>query len=1281
MMTNSGALDRYVPRALLRHLVAAPDELARTLDGTVVLADLSGFTRLSERLARKGNEGAEHLVDTINCCFSALLADAYAHGGSMLKFGGDALLLWFDGDEHPGRACASAFAMRGTLRRVGRIQAGSTNVVLRMSVGVHSGSYDTFLVGGSHREYLIAGPAASTVVAMDTGAASGQILLSRETAELLPAGCIGSASGPGVLLARPPLAGAPTAREPQAQPPEDAVAACLSTAVRAHLLPAPVVPEHRTATVAFLEFGGFDELIADHGAGAAAEPLDELVRLVQDAADRYEVCFLDSDVAGNGGKLRLSAGAPRTVGDDEERILLAMRQVLEAAPRLPVRIGVNRGHVFSGEIGPPFRRTYALMGDAVNLGARLMAKAPFGHLYATRGVLDRSQTSFQETALEPFAAKGKKRPVEAWDVGSPRRVAPPSSTRRRVPLIGRASELELLRSAIGAARRGTGTLVELVGEAGSGKSRLLSEARELAEAMRFIDSTCEQYTRETPYIAWRDPMRQLLGVGSEDSEVVVLAQLRTELERRQPDLLPWLSLLAIALGLSAPPSAEVDQLALEARATKLHEVVLRFLARDLVVPTIFELEHAHLMDAASAALLEALELEIASSAWVVLVTRREATGGFAGCAQSQRIELGPLSPGDAQLLADSAPDAAELPRHVVGLAIERADGSPEFLLDLLAAAASGRYTLPDSVGAAAMGRIDALEPGDRALVRRVAVLGLSFHPRRLGDVLSPDLPLPEDDVWDRLAGVFARDRDGHVRFRRPALQEAAYASLPFKLRRVLHAAVAGSLERDRGRDPDADPAVLSLHWLLAGDYARAHRYAMLGAERATARFSHADAARLYRRAIEAARAGGMAAQASGVAAVAHAWEQLGDALRCTGEPDAATDALREARRLLGDDPPAQARLCHRHAEVDEVRKSLTAAVRWLNRGLRYLDGLDTDEATIWRSRLRSYLAGVRNRQGRFAEAAALCRGTISEAGSVGELGALARACYSLDMALVELGRPDQARHSWRALEIYQQLGDPEHESTVLNNLGGFAYFQGRWDDAVELYRKAGACSERAGKPGDVAYTDCNVGEILSDQGHLGEAQGHFERALRVWTATKEPQSVAFVSLLLGRLALRDGRYQEALPLLEAAMLDLRRFRIGEYTGFARALIAEAEAFAGDPTRALQIAEDELDGADRYVPLLRRIVGIALCRLGRTDASKRELLGGLEVARKRGEEYDIAATADVLAELGAAQPDDVHERDEILTRLRIDRLPKPDLGGADHRPAGKSRVRLTTGGQL
>ena len=567
--THNRRFDRYVPRVLLRRLVTAPETPVLTLDGTVVFIDISGFTRLSERLARTGREGAEHLADTIGSCLSELLATAYVNGGSLLKFGGDALLIWFDGDEHPLRACASAVAMRRTLRQIGRIRVGGRAIVLRMSVGVHTGSYEMFVVGSSHREFLIAGPAVSRVVEMEAAATTGQILVSEPTASLLPERCTGAAPGPGVLLTRSPSPREWIDEPAVALPPDEVVARCLSTSVRAHLLSEPAAPEHRTATISFVQYGGLDRLILRRGAPAAADALDALVRVAQDAADRYEICLLGSDIAADGGKLLFSAGAPRAAGDDEERMLLAMRQLLDSAPPLPVRIGVNRGSAFTGEIGPAFRRTYTVMGDVVNLAARLMAKAPWGAIYATDGVLRCSRTKFATTVVPPFMVKGKLHPVDALAVGSALRAAPPGASAKHLPLIGRERELAILSDAIAATNAGKGSLVELVGERGSGKSRLLTEALELADRMRLVHATCESYTQAIPYVAWRGPLRQLVGLSDDEADAAVLQQLRAHVTSSRPALLPWLPLLAIAIGVEASPTRAVEDLAPEFRAAKL----------------------------------------------------------------------------------------------------------------------------------------------------------------------------------------------------------------------------------------------------------------------------------------------------------------------------------------------------------------------------------------------------------------------------------------------------------------------------------------------------------------------------------------------------------------------------------------------------------------------------------------------------------------------------------------------------------------------------------------
>ena len=148
------------------------------------------------------------------------------------------------------------------------------------------------------------------------------------------------------------------------------IAAFLPAAVRTHLLGVESRPSTARLRLPSSAFGGLDELVAREGAAAAAQRLDELVRLVQEAADRYEVCFLDTDIASDGGKIRLSAGVPWVIGEDEERLLLALRHIVEAQPPLPVQAGVSWGPVFTAAVGPPYRRWYAVMGDTVNVAAR-----------------------------------------------------------------------------------------------------------------------------------------------------------------------------------------------------------------------------------------------------------------------------------------------------------------------------------------------------------------------------------------------------------------------------------------------------------------------------------------------------------------------------------------------------------------------------------------------------------------------------------------------------------------------------------------------------------------------------------------------------------------------------------------------------------------------------------------------------------------------------------------------------------------------------------------------
>src|SRR4051794_30683340 len=298
-------LARYVARVASEWELDAADSQYRVVDATLVFVDISGFTKLSERLARKGRIGAEELTEVLSRVFGEMLGLAYARGGALLKFGGDALLILFEGDDHPVQAACAAVEMRTALRVAASIPTSVGRVALRMSVGVHSGAVHLFRVGTQHHELIVTGPAASRTTQIEGAASAGEIFVSPDTAARLPRGAAAPApetNAPWQLRWRRAPVPPPGAVE-RRPVSGDAIAACLPAILRDHLRDGLSEFEHRVATVAFVKFKGVDALMAERGADAVANALDDVVSITQVAAEDEGVAFLASDIDEDGGKL------------------------------------------------------------------------------------------------------------------------------------------------------------------------------------------------------------------------------------------------------------------------------------------------------------------------------------------------------------------------------------------------------------------------------------------------------------------------------------------------------------------------------------------------------------------------------------------------------------------------------------------------------------------------------------------------------------------------------------------------------------------------------------------------------------------------------------------------------------------------------------------------------------------------------------------------------------------------------------------------------------------
>ena len=1264
--TVKSRLQPYLPRLTLQWLAEDPKALHRAVDGSVVFVDISGFTKLSEKLAKLGRIGAEEMADAINTCFADLLGKAYEEDGMLLKFGGDALMLLFaaeNPEEHAARAARAAHGMRARLRTVGKLDTAGGRVNLRMSVGVHSGVFDFFLVGGSHRELIVAGPAATQVVTMEGTADAGEIVISPAVAEHLPRSCVGSEKGPGFLLRSAPAGDPPSAVWALPDVADDLLRFSVPVATREHLLAGVAEPEHRQASVAFIHFDGIDGLLEREGLMWVADELDRLVRDTQSAVDEFGICFLASDVDADGGKLILTAGVPRATGEDEERLLLALRRIVDGDRAIPVRVGINRGSVFSGDVGPPYRRTYTVMGDTVNLAARLMAKASRGEIYATESVLERSSTRFETTELEPFMAKGKAKPVQAWSLGAPVRGRSRDSV-EEMPLVGRSDEIGTLRTALDSAWAGNVTLVEIVGEPGIGKSRLLGQLREEAGGCETLRATCEAYTSSTAYAVWREILRELLELGWEDPDRLVVDRVSAEVSASAPDLLPWLSLIVLIFDAAMPSTPEVDALAELNRRAKLHEVMASLLPRLLPAQTLVEIEDAHHMDEASAELLAHLTVRVHDRPWLIAVSRRASSADGSRSPEDRettvRLEIGPLSEPATIVLAQAATVENPLLPHDLNVVVERSAGNPQFLLDLVAATATGS-ALPESVESAATARIDQLSTPDRSIVRRASILGLSFHPRFLDDVLEPDTPRPDEQTWARLGEFFEGEADGYRRFRRAVVREAAYDGLPFRTRKALHQVIGERLEREV-EDPDEAAGILSLHFTLAGRYEKAWPYARTAARRAHERFANEEAAQLYQRAIDAGRRLPDVDQAD----LAQAYASMSEVLVKAGQIRKAASANSAARRLAANEPLTLAHLLFERSRIEERLGRYSRSLGWSTRAQHILQDLDSHDAATELAEVTTWHAMVLQAEGRSRAAIKWAQRAIEQAESIDDRKALGLAYNVLDWAKSTLGESTGGIYWRRSLEIAEEAADLERQAHVLNSLGYSAFYEGRWDEAMDFYERARALFEKIGDPVTSEAVAGNVAEILAERGRYDDAEAILRDSLRVWRASEYRYFLAGCLSDLGRVAARTQRFAEALAMLDEALILFSDVGAEEEIVDVVLRKAECRVLMGEGVEALVLAEEAADkmqgteAAAMSTPKLDRIRGYAFLQAGRAPEAASAFARSLDSARSQKVEHEVAMTLHATIRLAETQgeippPESAQERDEILDLLGIPAL--------------------------
>jgi tetratricopeptide (TPR) repeat protein len=452
------------------------------------------------------------------------------------------------------------------------------------------------------------------------------------------------------------------------------------------------------------------------------------------------------------------------------------------------------------------------------------------------------------------------------------------------------------------------------------------------------------------------------------------------------------------------------------------------------------------------------------------------------------------------------------------------------------------------------------------------------------------------------------------------VHEVAYEGLSYRRRRELHARAGDAIEHLAGEDPEAVAEFLVEHFAISGNHPKAWHYALIAADRSRKAYANVDAAAHYRRALEAA------AHLDRVTAgdQGRVWRQLGEVQDLAGDYEAARASFGRALQLQRTDPIASADLYLRRAEAWYGSGQMSNAKRNITLGRKLVGQADGAESRRALARLAAYEASVHAETGNPAAAMAAATAAAEMARRVGEDEALARAYGVLDWANFALGR-DEPRHGGEAIEILERLGFLDRSAGIINNMGAFAFLEGKWDEAVEWYQQGVETSERCGNVVRAALTRANIAEVLVSQRRAAEALPLIEEAERTARASNAGYVLPFVRLQLARAALASGDTDRAAATLrELTAADPSDPELAVH-------LAEALLRAGHASEAL--AElDRLSEADAtaHQSAIARLRAHALAADGRFDDASAVLHAGLRAAAERVDPYEEALVLESMA---------------------------------------------------
>lgn len=1169
-------------RYLIPHLIYHEYEAGHTkgsFEAASLFMDISGFTQLTETLMQHGKDGADALTKALNELLEAVVHTIYHNQGFIAHFAGDGFVALFTGADRAVYAAQAAHFIQRFFASRGQTTTPYGTFQLEARLGLGTGAVNWYIAGADRqRVFYFQGEALKSCIDAQADGTVGEAVATPEFAK--------QASGRvlfGGDASRPIISDIPAVL-PQTMPtlpdlPDDFLQLFGLRAV----LNLNLQGEFRDVASIFIALGEPD-----------AETLDTITRHVADAAGIYGGYLNKVEYADKGAVLLVIFGAPVTYENNLERaahFLLALRQ--QALPAAWTA-GLTFGTVYAGFLGGVERSEYTVIGDAVNLASRLAHGMGTGSVWTHGRAADRlNRQGYQFEAAGEQRFKGRSG-VQVYRLTGTQSVRE-ASPEYPVALVGRAAEIDRLEKAVTPILNNTfGGLVQVNGEVGMGKTRLIHELRQrLPETVSWLSCQADEILRES-----LNPLRALLmryfeqeSEGGDkqarfDARLDSLLQkleaggysgLKAELERRR-DYLAGLIYLKM-------PDDHLDP-ALRFENT-LAAIKAFILAEAELKPLVLHIDKAHALDNDSQTFLKTLLHNVRDYAFVVLLTSRYDDLGrpytlpLDDDVPLTAVDLRPLAEESINELVTTMLDG-NVNQDTTAYFNQRASGNPRYveeLMTLLKEKDALHHSpwriktdemgfVPGALNEILIARLDRLPPEVKQVVQHAAVLQYEFDVDIMAAMVGGDVKAALQQAVER--NLLKAETTKRYRFSNPIMRDVAYEMQPRAERMRWHRRAGEAFERLYADNPTPVYGTLIHHFRHAEDAPRERLYAGQAAAYKADNFANQDALDYLARALELA-GDNDAAERYGLllireqiynrlaerAAQQDDLEQLSTLAQSLNDFAKQTEAIlrqahfaevisefKQAEVLAGE--AAERARTNQQAE-QEVDARLLMGTSLLQQGAyeaaaqHFQQALELAEAAHLVALKPNCLSGLGNvylhRGTDYAGAADYFEQALAIYRQLGDRIGEARTCNNLGtVAFRRSFMPSALEWFEQSRNIFRDIGDRRAEKNVTVNLGIIISMMGDYEKARQLFKDAIVVCREINERRGLAQAHQNLGNVEQYQGNYAEAQRQYEAALTLYHAIGDKHSQAMITNNLGLICRQQGIYDQA----EAYYLEAQR---------------------------------------------------------------------------------------------------------------------------------------------